>query len=104
MVVEIDHNKCRLCGTYDKPVCVDKCPTTAVSIRDHDKGKRVVPFGVSHLMQRDGPHLCLGEPVNQTFRKQDHRSERAGRDWPADTGVCDRANPAAEAKDFSGFL
>ena len=41
MVVEIDYSKCRLCGTYDKPVCVDKCPTSAVAIRDYEKGKRI---------------------------------------------------------------
>jgi len=34
MVVEIDYNKCKLCGTYDKPICIDKCPTSAIKIID----------------------------------------------------------------------
>jgi MinD superfamily P-loop ATPase len=34
MVVEIDYNKCTLCGGFDKPVCIDKCPTSAVAIRN----------------------------------------------------------------------
>lgn len=34
MVVEIDHEKCTLCGTYVEPVCIDRCPTSAMSIRN----------------------------------------------------------------------
>lgn len=41
MVVEIDYSKCKLCGAYEKPVCVDKCPTTAVVVRVQDKAKKV---------------------------------------------------------------
>ncbi len=34
MVAEIDYDKCRMCGAYDKPICVDVCPTSAISQRD----------------------------------------------------------------------
>jgi len=34
MVVEIDHEKCKKCGAYDKPICVDNCPTNSISERD----------------------------------------------------------------------
>ncbi len=36
MVVEVDMNKCTLCGAYDKPVCISYCPTTAISQRDKE--------------------------------------------------------------------
>lgn len=35
MVVEIIYQKCRLCGGVDKPICIDVCPTTAVSLREN---------------------------------------------------------------------
>lgn len=38
MVVEVDENKCTLCGAYCKPICIDRCPTSAVSMQD----KRIV--------------------------------------------------------------
>ena len=34
MVVEVDYERCRLCGTYVEPICVDRCPTSAVRITD----------------------------------------------------------------------
>jgi len=34
MVVEIDYNKCTLCGTYSQPICIDRCPASAISLRD----------------------------------------------------------------------
>jgi MinD superfamily P-loop ATPase len=38
MVVEVDPDKCTLCGSYCEPICIDRCPTNAVSLRD----KRIV--------------------------------------------------------------
>ena len=38
MVIEIDEKKCRLCGVYSSPICVDKCADGALSVRD----KRIV--------------------------------------------------------------
>ena len=34
MVVEIDHDKCNLCGGYNEPLCIDKCPDSALSLRE----------------------------------------------------------------------
>lgn len=34
MVIEIDYGKCGMCGAYDEPICIDNCPTTAISQRD----------------------------------------------------------------------
>ncbi len=34
MVAEIDYNKCKLCGTYAEPICVDRCPTSAITLRN----------------------------------------------------------------------
>ena len=34
MVVEIDHEKCHMCGGYSEPVCVEACPTTAITKRE----------------------------------------------------------------------
>jgi MinD superfamily P-loop ATPase len=34
MVVEIDHETCTLCGGYAEPLCIDKCPDSALSLRD----------------------------------------------------------------------
>lgn len=34
VVAEIDYDKCKMCGAYDKPICVDVCPTTAISQRN----------------------------------------------------------------------
>ena len=34
MVVEIDHDKCSLCGTYVEPICIDRCPCSAIRISD----------------------------------------------------------------------
>ena len=34
MVAEVNHEKCSLCGTFIEPICIDKCPTTAVRIAD----------------------------------------------------------------------
>ncbi len=33
MVAEIDYNKCKLCGGYAEPICVDKCPASAITLR-----------------------------------------------------------------------
>jgi MinD superfamily P-loop ATPase len=42
LVAEVDLTKCRLCGAYDKPVCVDVCPTTAIQVREEAGSKRIV--------------------------------------------------------------
>ena len=34
MVAEVDYEKCTLCGAFIDPICIDKCPTTAVRISD----------------------------------------------------------------------
>ena len=34
MVIEIDYEKCNLCGAYVDPICVDRCPTSAIRITD----------------------------------------------------------------------
>ncbi|RLF15587.1 MAG: ferredoxin [Thermoprotei archaeon] len=34
--------KCKFCGAYDKPICVDACPTGAITIREDPTGKKVV--------------------------------------------------------------
>ena len=34
MVAEVDYNKCRLCGGFNLPVCIDRCPTSAISLKD----------------------------------------------------------------------
>ena len=34
MVVEINHETCNLCGGYNEPLCIDKCPDAALSLRD----------------------------------------------------------------------
>jgi MinD superfamily P-loop ATPase len=34
MVVEIDPEKCQLCGAYIEPICIDRCPCSALRIRD----------------------------------------------------------------------
>ncbi len=34
MVVEIDNEKCRMCGGLREPVCVDICPTSALQVSD----------------------------------------------------------------------
>ncbi len=34
MVVEIDNGKCKMCGVYTAPVCVDRCPTEALKVRE----------------------------------------------------------------------
>jgi MinD superfamily P-loop ATPase len=42
LVAEVDLTKCRLCGAYDKPVCVDVCPTTAIQVREEAGSKKIV--------------------------------------------------------------
>jgi len=42
LVVEVDLTKCRFCGAYDKPICVDVCPTTAIQVREEAGSKRIV--------------------------------------------------------------
>ena len=34
MVVEINDDKCNMCGAFCIPICVERCPTTALSVRD----------------------------------------------------------------------
>ena len=34
MVVEINYDKCNMCGAFCDPVCVERCPTAALSVRD----------------------------------------------------------------------
>ncbi|MBI5359664.1 MAG: ferredoxin [Planctomycetes bacterium] len=34
MVAEIDYKKCTLCGSYSEPICVDKCPINAITLRN----------------------------------------------------------------------
>ena len=34
MVVRIDPDKCTMCGTFCNPVCVERCPTEALSARE----------------------------------------------------------------------
>ena len=34
MVVEIDYETCNMCGGYSEPLCIDKCPDSALSLRD----------------------------------------------------------------------
>ena len=34
MVVEINHETCNLCGGYNEPLCIDKCPDYALSLRE----------------------------------------------------------------------
>ena len=34
MVVTIDNEKCTMCGAYNIPICVEKCPTEALQVRD----------------------------------------------------------------------
>ena len=34
MVAEIDYKKCTLCGWYNQPVCIDRCPDGAISLKD----------------------------------------------------------------------
>ena len=34
MVVHINDDKCTMCGVYREPICVERCPTTALQVRD----------------------------------------------------------------------
>jgi MinD superfamily P-loop ATPase len=34
VVAEVDHDKCTLCGAFVLPICIDKCPDDAITIRD----------------------------------------------------------------------
>jgi Fe-S-cluster-containing hydrogenase component 2 len=55
MVVEIDYGKCRMCGAYDKPICVDNCPTTAISQRDKE-------IAVTEFLCEDCGECCVRCP------------------------------------------
>jgi MinD superfamily P-loop ATPase len=33
MVAEVDQKLCRLCGGYCEPLCIDKCPDEAITLR-----------------------------------------------------------------------
>ncbi len=33
MVAEVDHKICKLCGGYNEPLCIDKCPDSAIALR-----------------------------------------------------------------------
>jgi MinD superfamily P-loop ATPase len=44
MVIEIDHEKCTLCGTFVEPVCVERCPCDAVRINRDVKRIEVTEF------------------------------------------------------------
>jgi MinD superfamily P-loop ATPase len=33
MVVEVDYERCKLCGGYSEPLCIDKCPDSAITLR-----------------------------------------------------------------------
>ena len=32
MVVEVDYKLCKLCGGYNEPLCIDKCPDSAIRL------------------------------------------------------------------------
>ncbi len=34
MVIELDYDKCTMCGALQQPVCVERCPTTALAVQD----------------------------------------------------------------------
>ncbi|MCX8204502.1 MAG: hypothetical protein N3H31_02480 [Candidatus Nezhaarchaeota archaeon] len=42
MVAEVDMVKCHFCGSYDKPVCIDICPTGAIQLREEGGVKKIV--------------------------------------------------------------